>query len=325
MTDIAMIEKAAGRLAGITRLTPLLNAPLLDEEAGRRIFVKAECLQFTGSFKFRGAWSAISALDADTRGNGVIAFSSGNHAQGVALAAHRHGIPAVIIMPSDAPATKIGNTRAYGAEVVLYDRYREDRDEIGERMARERGLTLVRPFDEPQVIAGQGTVGLEIAAQAAEAGFSGCEVLVPCGGGGLTSGIALALAARAPGMAVRSCEPAGFDDTARSIDAGRPVANEADARSICDAIVTPRPGRITFPLIAEYCGRGLVVTDDEVRRAMAAAFAHLKLVIEPGGAVALAAALYRGDSLSGGDVVVVASGGNVDPPVFAEALDAGRS
>ncbi len=193
MTNITMIRAAADRLQGHARRTPLLNSPLLDRIAGRRVFVKAECLQWTGSFKFRGAWSALTALDPATRAHGVIAFSSGNHAQGVAYAAALHNVPAVIVMPSDAPAVKIANTRAYGAEVVLYDRATEDRDALGARLAKDRNLTLIKPFDEPQVIAGQGTIGLEIIDQAAEAGITAAEVIVCCGGGGLTSGIALAL------------------------------------------------------------------------------------------------------------------------------------
>lgn len=320
MTDISRIRAAATRLEGKARRTPLLNSQFLDEIAGRRVFVKPECLQHTGSFKFRGGWSAVSALEPDVRARGVIAFSSGNHAQGVALAARMHGVPAVIIMPSDAPKMKIDNTRAYGAEVVLYDRANEDRDAIGERLAGERGLTLIRPFDEPEVIAGQGTVGLEIAAQAAELGVAPGEVLVPCGGGGLTSGIALALAAEAPGFAVRTCEPEGFDDAARSLAAGEVRSNQPGASSICDAIVTPQPGRLTFPVMRELCGAGIAVAESDVRRAMALAFTRLKIVVEPGGAVALAAALFHGDKVAGGDVVVVASGGNVDPELFASVL-----
>jgi len=320
MTDIAMVEAAARRLEGAGRLTPLLSAPLLDEMAGRRVFVKAECLQHTGSFKFRGAWSAISALPEDIRGRGVIAFSSGNHAQGVALAACMHGISAMIVMPSDAPATKIDNTRAYGAEVVLYDRDREDRDAIGEKLSRERGLTLIRPYDDAAVIAGQGTVGLEIARQARAAGVGNCDVLVPCGGGGLTSGIAIALSSHAPDLRVRTCEPAGFDDAARSLAAGQIVPNQPGGRTICDAIVTPQPGRMTFPVMSRLCGPGFAVSDDEVRAAMTAAFSHLKIVVEPGGAVALAAALYRGNELSGKDVIVVASGGNVDGSLYSQVI-----
>ena len=219
--NIDMINAAAIRLAGKARRTPLLSSPFLDEIAGRRVLIKAECLQHTGSFKFRGAWSALSAMNPETRSRGVIAFSSGNHAQGVALAAREHGTTSVIIMPADAPELKISNTRALGAEVVLYNRATEDRDEIGGRLAAERNLTLVKPFDEPLVIAGQGTTGLEIAAQAAEIGITSAQVLVPCGGGGLTSGITLALEAKAPDMKVHPVEPAGFDDVARSLISGQ--------------------------------------------------------------------------------------------------------
>ncbi|ABN76037.1 threonine ammonia-lyase [Cereibacter sphaeroides] len=320
MSDIAMIEAAAARLAGHARRTPLLSSPFLDEIAGRRVLVKAECLQHTGSFKFRGGWSALSALEPARRAQGVIAYSSGNHAQGVALAAARHGAPAVIVMPADAPQLKIENTRALGAEVVLYDRATEDRDAIGARLADERGLTLIRPFDEPLVIAGQGTTGLEIAEQAAEEGVTSADVLTCCGGGGLTAGIALALEARAPGLRVRPVEPVGFDDTARSLAAGEIRSNAALSGSICDAIVTPQPGRITFPILARLCGPGLAVTDAEALRAMALAFLRLKIVLEPGGAVALAAALFRPEALDGDAVICTASGGNVDPPLFARAL-----
>lgn len=318
MTHITMIEAAAARLAGHARRTPLLNAPLLDRIAGRRVLVKAECLQLTGSFKFRGAWSAVTALPKDAKG--VLAYSSGNHAQGVALAAARRGLPAVIVMPADAPAVKVANTRAYGAEVVPYDRARESREEIGARLAAERGLTLIRPYDEPQVIAGQGTTGLEIAEQAAEMGVTQADVLVCCGGGGLTAGIALALESRAPAMRVRPAEPAGFDDTARSLASGHRETNAALSGSICDAIVTPTPGEITFPILQRLCGPGLAVTDDEALKAVALAFSTLRIVAEPGGAVALAAALFRGDQLEGDTVICTVSGGNVDPALFGTAL-----
>lgn len=319
--NIDMIEVAAARLAGHARVTPLLSSPFLDDIAGRRVLVKPECLQQTGSFKFRGGWSAVSALPADQLARGVIAFSSGNHAQGVARAAALHGAPAVIVMPSDAPRLKIANTRALGAEVVLYDRAGEDRDALGARLAEERGLTLIKPFDEPQVIAGQGTCGLEIAAQAAEEGVSEADVLIPCGGGGLTSGIALALEARAPGLRARPVEPEGFDDTARSLASGRIERNARLAGSICDAIITPSPGELTFPIMHRLCGPGLVVTETAALRAMAAAFLRLKIVVEPGGAVALAAALFQPDAVAGEAVIVVASGGNVDPDQFRAALD----
>ena len=320
MTDIAAIEAAARRLQGHARRTPLLSSPFLDEIAGRRVLVKAECLQHTGSFKFRGAWSAISALDAGVRARGVIAFSSGNHAQGVALAAKMHGVSSVVIMPADAPALKIANTRALGAEVVLYDRATEDRDAIGARLAAERGLSLVKPFDDPMVIAGQGTCGLEIAQQAAEEGITRADVLVCCGGGGLTSGIALALEARAPGLRARPAEPQGFDDTARSLAEGRIQRNAVLSGSLCDAIVTPQPGTLTWPILHRLCGPGLVVSDDQALHAMALAWQRLKIVLEPGGAVALAAALFHPDQVQGDAVICVASGGNVDRPVFERAL-----
>ena len=315
-----MIEAAAARLAGHARRTPLLSSPFLDEIAGRRVLVKPECLQLTGSFKFRGAWSAISALDPTVRARGVIAFSSGNHAQGVALAAKMHGVPSVIIMPADAPQLKLANTRAFGAEVVTYDRANEDRDEIGARLSAERGLTLIKPFDEPQVIAGQGTAGLEIAEDLLEMGITEAEVLVCCGGGGLTSGVALACADRAPGLRVRPVEPEGFDDVTRSLAAGEIQRNASMSGGICDAIVTPQPGNLTFPIMSELCGPGLVVSDEEALQAMAQAFLRLKVVAEPGGAVALAAALTRVDSLQGDTVVAMISGGNVDPAMFARAL-----
>lgn len=285
------------------------------------MLVKAECLQRTGSFKFRGAWSRLSAMSATERARGVLAYSSGNHAQGVALAARLLGMRSVIVMPADAPATKTDGTRALGAEVVPYDRAGgEDREAVGARLAARDGLILVRPYDDPWVIAGQGSCGLEIAAQAAEAGVTAADVLVCCGGGGLASGIALALEGAAPGLRARTAEPAGFDDTARSLAAGRRVANEAAAGSVCDAILTPMPGEITFPVLRRLCGPGLSVTDDEALAAMRAAFETLRIVLEPGGAVALAAALFRGGAIEGEAVVAVASGGNVEAATFAMAL-----
>jgi len=319
--NIELIEAAAARLEGHIRRTPLLSSPFLDEIAGRRVLVKPECLQHTGSFKFRGGFSAISALGPAERKRGVIAFSSGNHAQGVALAARLHDVPAVILMPKDAPAMKLDNTRRYGAEVVTYDRAAgESREDIGAALAEERGLTLIKPFDEPQVIAGQGTVGLEIAEQAAEMGVEAADVLVCCGGGGLTSGVALALQARAPGLRVRPVEPEGFDDVTRSMEAGEITPNTRIDGSICDAIITRAPGPMTFGFMSQLCGPGLVVSDEDALRAMAAAFARLKIVAEPGGAVALAAALYHGDKVEGEAVIAVVSGGNVDGEMFSKAL-----
>ncbi len=318
--DITMIDAAAARLDGHVTRTPLLGAPALDALAGRRVLVKAECLQHTGSFKFRGGWSAVSALPDAVRARGVIAYSSGNHAQGVANAAREFGVPSVIIMPSDAPASKIESTRALGAEVVLYDREHEDRDEIGNRLAAARGLTLVRPFDEPQVIAGQGTCGLEIAEQARAEGVEEADLLVCCGGGGFASGIALACEARAPGLRVRPVEPEGFDDMRRSLASGGIERNKSQSGNICDAILTPQPGDLTFPILSRLAGPGFAVTEDEALRAMALAFRHLKVVAEPGGAVALAAALFKGQEIEGDAVICTISGGNVDPSVFARAL-----
>jgi threonine dehydratase len=308
-----MIQAAATRLQGHARHTPLLAAPLLDRIAGRRVLVKAECLQWTGSFKFRGGWAAVSALPVGTKG--VIAYSSGNHAQGVALAASRHGLPCVIVMPSDAPRVKIANTRAYGAEVVLYDREKEDRDVIGAAIAAERGLALIKPYDNAEVIAGQGSIGLEIA-QDFVGDDGDAQVLTCCGGGGMTAGVALALEGQ---MLVRPCEPEGFDDTARSLISGKRERNAALSGSICDAIVTPSPGELTFPILQRLCGPGLVVTEEEVQRAMALAYEHLRIVVEPGGAVALAAALFCPELPD--TVIAVASGGNVDAAFFAQVLE----
>lgn len=319
--NIEMIRAAALRLQGHARVTPLLSSPFLDKIAGRRVLVKAECLQHTGSFKFRGGWSAVSMLSDEQLMNGVIAYSSGNHAQGVALAAKEHGAPAVIVMPSDAPKIKVNNTRALGAEVVLYDRANEDRDAIGQRIAKERNLTLIRPYDEPLVIAGQGTVGLEIAAQAAEAGVTEADVVVCCGGGGLTSGIALALVEDAPKMRVHPAEPAGFDDVTRSLAAGKILSNPSVSGSICDAIVTPQPGARTFPIMQAHCGAGVVVTDEDCLRAMGLAYERLKIVVEPGGAAALAAALFYPDQFEGDAIIAVTTGGNVDPATFIRALE----
>ena len=319
--NIDMIRAAATRIEGHARRTPLLSSPFLDAIAGRRVWIKPECLQHTGSFKFRGGYSALSALAPDVRAKGVIAFSSGNHAQGVALAAAMHGTSSVIVMPSEAPQLKIENTRALGAEVVLYDRATETRDEIGDRLSAERGLTLIKPYDEPQVIAGQGTCGLEIAQDANALGIKNADVLVCCGGGGLTAGVALALEADAPTLRARPAEPQGFDDVARSLASGTIKRNAALSGNICDAIITPQPGDLTFPIMQRLCGSGLAVSEQEVLRAMAHAFLRLKIVAEPGGAAALAAALFHGDEIEGDDVIVTVSGGNVDPAMFARALE----
>lgn len=320
VTDIARIEAAAGRLAGHARVTPILSSPFLDEIAGRRVLVKAECLQKTGSFKYRGARAALSALPAEEARRGVLAMSSGNHAQGVALAARELGISAVILMPSDAPRLKLENTAAFGAEVVTYDRASEDRDEICRAMSEREGRILIPPYDHPEVIAGQGTCGLEIAEQAAALGVTEAEVVVCCGGGGLASGIALALEAHAPEMTVRPAEPDGFDDMARSLDSGSRETNNRTTGSLQDAILTPSPGVLTFEVLKRLAGPGLVVSDEDALRAMAAAFSRLKLVLEPGGATALAAALFQPDAFEADTVIAVATGGNVDAEIFMRAL-----
>lgn len=320
MTGIGEIRAAAARARGRIRRTPLLRAEALDRIAGRRVWVKAECLQMTGSFKARGGWSAISALEAAARARGVIAFSSGNHAQGIAWAAAAHGVPAVVLMPSDAAPVKIGNTKDYGAEVVLYDRATRDREALGAEIASARGLTLIPPYDHADVIAGQGTVGIEIAEQLADCGVERADVLACCGGGGLAAGVALALEGVAPGLRARTAEPERFDDMARSLAAGERLDNPAATGSVCDAILTPRPGAMTFPILRRLAGPGLVVTDEEALRAVALAFAHLRIVLEPGGAVSLAAALFRRDEIEGADVAVIGSGGNVAPELFAATI-----
>lgn len=321
MVDIGEIRAAADRLTGVGVKTPLLESPLLNKRAGRRVLVKAEALQRTGSFKFRGAWSHLSTLDAAQKRKGVVAYSSGNHAQGVALAGQLLEIPATIVMPDDAPALKIANTRAYGAQVVTYDRAGgASREALGAKLVQQRGLHLVKPFDDPLVIAGQGSCGLEIAAQARQLGLKEADVLVCCGGGGLAAGIALALATDAPGLRVRPVEPEDFDDWRRSQASGVRETNAAVAGSICDAILTTAPGDYTWPIGKRLFGPAMAVSDWDVKRAMAAAFETLKLVVEPGGAVALAAALFHPDETAGDAVVVTVSGGNVDQRLFAECL-----
>lgn len=320
----ADVLAAATRIDGRALQTPLLNSPFIDDIAGKKVWVKAECLQKTGSFKYRGACSAItSALNnsgSTAAINGFIAYSSGNHAQGVACVAREEGLPAVIVMPSDAPSKKVQNTRGYGAEVVFYDRVSESREDIGARLAAARGLTLIKPYDQIEVIAGQGTCGLEITSQAEAIGIDDYGVITCCGGGGLTAGIALALGALAPKIKVYPAEPEGFDDANRSLLTGKREVNERLSGSICDAILTPQLGELTFPIIQRRCPIGLQVSEAEVLKAMKLAFDHLKIVIEPGGAAALAAAIFRNDSLSEPALVVTASGGNVDSDTFQKAL-----
>lgn len=319
----ADIEAAAARLDGVAVRTPLLSFPDLDRRTGARVLVKPETLQRTGSFKFRGAYAKLSALDADTRARGVVAFSSGNHAQGVAAAAQLLGVPATIAMPSDAPAMKLANTRGYGAEVRTYDRRRDDRIALADAIVTETGATLVRPYDDREVTAGQGTCGLEIARQADALGARLDDALFCCGGGGLTAGSATALAELSPGTRVYTVEPEGFDDTARSLTAGRRLANAPEADSICDALLSPMPGELTFPILQRHGVRGLAVSDAEVRAAMAFAYAWMKLVVEPGGAVTLAALLSGKLDVTGRTVALVLSGGNVDAESFCGYLAEG--
>lgn len=284
------------------------------------MLVKPEVLQVTGSFKFRGAFNRLSRIPLEARSAGVVAWSSGNHAQGVAEAARRLGMPALIVMPSDAPAQKVANTKALGAEVVSYDRATENRETIARRLCAERNATLVPSYDDTYVIAGQGTVGWEIGRQAEELGLRVDIALVCCSGGGLATGTALGLHATHPNAEVLSVEPAGFDDMARSLRTGERETNPSQSGSLCDALLTPTPGALTFPLARRVLAGGVSVTDGEALDAMKFAFTHLKLVVEPGGAVALAAALTQRYPIAGKTVAVVLSGGNVDPAIFARAL-----
>jgi len=314
------ILAARSRLKGEAVLTPAIESEALNERVGGRVLVKPECLQRTGSFKFRGAWNLISQLDERWRQGGVVAFSSGNHAQGVAAAARLRGFPALIVMPADTPSIKQQNTRGYGAEIVTYDRATQSREEIAQQIAAERGATIVPPFEHPEIVAGQGTVGLELAEQAEDRGVKLDAVVVNASGGGLTAGVALAFAERSPGTEVYCAEPEGFDDHRRSLAAGRRVRNEAAAGSICDALLSPEPGEMTFSVNRRLLKGGLVASEDEVRAAMRFAFEKLKLVVEPGGAVALAAVLAGRIPTRGRAIGVVVSGGNVDGRLFAQVL-----
>ena len=317
------IENAARQIAGAAVRTPLLSSEALDAATGARVFVKAEPLQRTGSFKFRGACNRISRLDPAETARGVVAYSSGNHAQAVAKAAALAGVKAVIVMPSDAPRLKIEATRGYGGEVILYDRETESREAIAGRVQAERGAVLVPPFEDPFIIAGQGTAGLEAAQDLEALGLSAEVVLCPTSGGGLMAGTALAFGAMTPAAACYAVEPEAFDDYGRSLASGRRETNARPSGGLCDALLTPTPGALTFSINQPRLKGALTVSDAEVLRAMAFAFRWLKLVIEPGGCVALAAALAGKLDLKGRTVVVIASGGNVDADVFQRALELG--
>ena len=317
MVELRDIEAAAERLSDIVVRTPLITSHRLDEIAGGTVLLKPECLQRTGSFKIRGAYNLLSQLSPEQANKGVVAFSSGNHAQGVAAAGTMLGIETTIVMPEDAPLAKIENTRRLGGTTVLYDRYKGDRESIAREIAAERGCEVVPSFDHEDIIIGQGTVGLEIMQQCGELGLSPDQVLINCSGGGLSAGCAVAIRALSERTDVRTVEPEGFDDTARSLVAGQRERNETAATSICDSLLVEIPGKITFDINRNLLGPGLVVTDEEVRDAMRFAFRQLKLVIEPGGSAALAAVLSAKSDTRDKVTVVVLSGGNVDVDLFA--------
>ncbi|MDO8911493.1 MAG: threonine/serine dehydratase [Phenylobacterium sp.] len=321
---LADIQAAAARIHGHAVETPLIESPALNDRLGRRVLIKPETLQRVGAFKFRGAYNRLAQLDAAQRKSGVVAFSSGNHAQGVALAARLLGVPALIVMPADAPSVKVEATRGYGAEVRLYDRLTEDRVAIAAEIATQRGALVVPAFDDLDIIAGQGTVGLELVNQAKSLGVGLDVVVSPVGGGGLMAGVSTAVKALSPSTALVGVEPKGFDDTLRSLQAGARQTLRPTTRSLCDALESPAPGELTFPILQQNVADIAVVSDAEVAAAMRYAFSSLKLVVEPGGAVGLAALLSGkvkawGDGTTG----LVLSGGNVDPALFAEVLAGG--
>ncbi len=318
MTDINDIEAAATRLAGISVRTPLLRNFELDEIAGGVVLIKPECLQVTGSFKIRGAYNLLSQLTPEQAQKGVVAWSSGNHAQGVAAAGALLDIQTAIVMPGDAPKAKLDNTKRLGGEVITYDRYTGDRESIAREIAADRDATLVPSYDHEHIIAGQGTTGLEIAADSLALELPPDQVLIPCGGGGLSSGIGVAMREQFPDMSIYPVEPEDFDDTARSLELGKRESIDESARSICDALQTPMPGQLTFAINSKLMQKGLTVSDEEVREAMRFAFRNLKLVVEPGGAVALAAILAAKVATAGKTTAIVLSGGNVDLELFAE-------
>jgi len=321
LPEFADVEAAADRLDGVAVETPLLRNDVLDQQLGAKLFVKAECLQRTGSFKFRGAYNRISQLTSDEVRRGVLAYSSGNHAQGVAAAARLIGTTAKIIMPKDAPKAKVAGVKFWGGEVVYFDRATESREAIGQQIAREEGRVLVPPYEDPHVIAGQGTSGREAMMQLAAQGLSADHVVCCAGGGGLIAGVGLAVKAMSPNTRVWAAEPAGFDDLRHTLETGERRPNERLTGSVCDAIITPIHGELTWKLNSTQLAGGLAITDDEALDAVAQAWRHLKVVVEPGGAAALAAILSGKLDVKGQTVVVLATGGNVDKDVFAQALE----
>lgn len=319
----ADVQDAAGRLLDLAVRTPLIRSDALDEAVGGKVFIKPECLQRTGSFKFRGAYNRLCRLDAEERKSGVVAFSSGNHAQGVACAAQILDLPAVIVMPADAPAVKVEATRGYGAEVIFYDRFTQSRETLAAELARERGAVVVPSYDDFHIMAGQGTAGLEAAEQLIALGVIADVLACPVSGGGFIAGVALAFEALSPSTRLYAAEPAGYDDHAKSLAAGHRVAIPPPGPSLCDALLAPTPGELTFAINQRLLAGAVQASDDEALAAMAFAFRHLKLVLEPGGAVALAALLQGRLPLDGGTALIVASGGNVDPDVYRRAISPG--
>jgi threonine dehydratase len=317
---VADIDAAARRLEGVAMRTPLISSPVLDERVGARVFLKAETLQRVGAFKFRGAYNKLASIPAERRKAGVVAFSSGNHAQGVAAAAKLLGMPATIVMPSDAPRPKRERTAALGAEIVLYDRDKEDREAIARAIAEKRGAVLVPPYDDPWIIAGQGTAGREIVEDLAELGLEPQVVVVGASGGGLAAGVALAIKAAVPDAVLYTAEPEGFDDTARSFKSGKRESNPRMSGTICDSLMTHIPGELTFEINRKLIGQGVTASDAEVAKAVAFAFRELKLVVEPGGAIGLAALLAGKLDVKGKVAVAILSGGNIDPELFCRII-----
>lgn len=321
LPTIEDVRAAAGRLAGVVVRTPLLESERLNQRAGARIFLKCEMFQPIGAFKVRGAWNLISQIPDDEIGNGVVAYSSGNHAQAVAWAAQRRYTHATIVMPKDAPDVKVKNTKALGADVVLYDRTGEDRGAISAEIAARTGATIVPPYDHPDIIAGQGTVGLEAMQQMSEIGVTPDICLVPCSGGGLIAGCAIAVKDASPDVKVLAAEPSNFDDTARSLAAGERVTNAPGHSSICDALLVPTPGQLTFEILRRDVSAGVVVSEQEVRAAIRTVFLDTRIVIEPGGAVGLAAVLSGKLPEPSENICVVLSGGNIDRSLFADIVN----
>ena len=320
LPTVADVIAASLRIAGHAVVTPLLRSAELDRLAGGVVLLKAEVLQRTGSFKFRGAFNRLSQLSADQRRAGAVAWSSGNHAQAMAAAGEILGVRTTIVMPADAPAIKVAATRGYGAEVVLYDRARESREEIGQRIAAERGAVVVPPYDDPHIIAGQGTAGLEIAREAKAQGLVIDAAITPTSGGGLTAGVGLVLKDAFPNLKAYSSEPENYDDHQRSLGAGTVQKNPSSEKALCDGLLAPQPGEITWPLNRTLLTGGYVLTDKDVKDAMKFAFRALKLVVEPSGAIALAAVLAGAHDGRGKLTAVVLSGGNVDPGTFTACL-----